>query len=40
MTKEDYADKNFILFLCMYPEGLKYTEIILLFRKFSEWFGG
>ena len=39
IKEKDWSEKNFILFMSMYPEGLKETDITLLCRNNSKWFG-
>ena len=34
-----YSEKNMLLFLSLYPDGLTHDDIALLCEMFKEWFG-
>ena len=34
-----YAEKNFIMFMSQYPEGMRQQDIAFLCYDFSDWFG-
>lgn len=39
VSDEDYFEKNFIMFMSLYPEGMRQQDIALLCYNFSNWFG-
>ena len=39
ISNKAYAEKNFIMFMSQYPEGMRQQDIALLCYIFPGWFG-